>query len=45
MQRTDAAILKKAATKKGMISLRQNGIQEVLDGTTTAVELVAVTQE
>jgi len=45
MQRTDAAILKKAATKKGMISLRQNGIQKVLDGTTTAVELVAVTQE
>lgn len=45
MQRTDAAVLKKAAQSKGMITLRQNGIAKVLEGTTTAVELVAVTQE
>lgn len=45
MQRTDAAILKKAAQGKGMVTLRQNGIEKVLEGVTTAVELVAVTQE
>jgi general secretion pathway protein E len=45
MQRTDAAVLKRAAQQKGMITLRQNGIDKVLAGITTAVELVAVTQE
>jgi general secretion pathway protein E len=45
LQRTDSAVLKKAAQQKGMITLRQNGINKVLEGITTAVELVAVTQE
>jgi len=45
MQRTDSAVLKKAAQQKGMITLRQNGVNKVLEGITTAVELVAVTQE
>ena len=45
MERTDATILKKALVKKGMVSLRQNGIQKVIEGITTAIELVAVTQE
>ena len=45
MQRTDSALLKKAAQKKGMINLRQNGIEKVLNGITTAIELVSVTQE
>jgi len=45
MQRTDSAVLKKAAQAKGMITLRQTGIEKVLAGVTTAVELVAVTQE
>jgi general secretion pathway protein E len=45
MEKTDAAILKKSAESKGMINLRQNGIQKVLLGKTTPVELVAVTQE
>jgi len=45
MEKTDSAVLKRAAVGKGMISLRQNGIQKVLEGATTAVELVSVTQE
>ncbi|MBI4402708.1 MAG: type II secretion system ATPase GspE [Deltaproteobacteria bacterium] len=45
MQKADSASLKREAQAKGMISLRQNGIQRVLEGVTTAVELVAVTQE
>ena len=45
MQRADAATIKKAAMAKGMVSLRQNGIQKVLEGKTTPVELVSVTQE
>ena len=45
MQRADAATIKKAAMAKGMVSLRQNGIKKVLQGVTTPVELVAVTQE
>ena len=45
MEKADSTVIKKMATGKGMITLRQNGIQKVLDGTTTDVELVAVTQE
>ena len=45
MQRTDSALLKKAAQKKGMVTLRQTGVEKVLSGVTTAVELVSVTQE
>jgi general secretion pathway protein E len=45
MEKADATVIKKTATLHGMVSIRQSGIQKVLDGTTTAVELVAVTQE
>ncbi len=45
MEKADSSIIKRAAVKAGMISLRQNGINRVLDGTTTAVELVSVTQD
>lgn len=45
MDRADASAVKKAAEAKGMVSLRLNGIQRVLDGVTTPVELVSVTQE
>jgi len=45
MERLDSTQIKKTATEHGMVDLRQCGIQKVLDGTTTAIELVAVTQE
>ena len=45
MQKVDATLIKKMATDKGMITIRQNGIKKVLAGETSAVELVAVTQE
>ncbi len=45
MERTDANIIKKTAESKGMVSLRKNGIQKVLEGATTAIELASVTQE
>ena len=45
MEKSDASLIKKAAQANGMITLRQNGIQKVLEGATTPVELVAVTQD
>ncbi len=45
MERADASTIKKTAEKKGMIGLRANGIARVLEGVTTAIELVSVTQE
>ncbi len=45
MSKADASLIKKAAQANGMISLRQNGIQKVLEGATTPVELVSVTQD
>jgi general secretion pathway protein E len=45
MNKADSSIVKKEAIAKGMISLRNAGIQKVLDKISTAVELVAVTQE
>ena len=45
MEKSDASVIKKTAQNKGMICLRDNGIQRVLEGITSAVELVAVTQE
>lgn len=45
MEKTDSAIIKKAAQAQGMVSLRQSGIQKVLEGITSPVELVSVTQE
>ena len=45
MEKADSSTLKREAGNKGMTSLRQNGIQKVLNGITSAVELVSVTQE
>ncbi|MBI1861021.1 MAG: type II secretion system ATPase GspE [Deltaproteobacteria bacterium] len=45
MEKSDSSVIKREAVKKGMVSLRQNGILRVLEGVTTAVELVSVTQE
>lgn len=45
MQKVDSTLIKKQAQSTGMVSLRQNGIQRVLEGVTTPVELVSVTQE
>lgn len=45
MEKSDASIIKRAAQAKGMVSLRQNGILKVLEGATSPVELVSVTQE
>ena len=45
MEKADSTVIKKAAQEKGMVNLRQNGIQRVLEGVTTPVELVSVTQE
>jgi general secretion pathway protein E len=41
----DANTIKKAATSKGMLSLRQDGAHKVLKGITTIEEVVRVTQE
>jgi len=45
MEKSDASIIKRAAAAKGMETLRDNGIQKVLSGQSTAIELVSVTQE
>ena len=45
MERSDSNLVKRAAQSKGMKTLRQNGIEKVLQGVTTPVELVSVTQE
>jgi len=45
MQKSDSTLIKKMAQEKGMVSLRENAIEKVLEGATTAVELVSVTQE
>jgi len=45
MMKTDTTLIKKAAIERGMMTLRQNGIQKVLAGLTTPIELVSCTQE
>ncbi len=45
MEKADSTVIKRAAQAKGMVTLRQNGIQRVLEGVTTAIELASVTQE
>jgi general secretion pathway protein E len=45
MKMSDASSIKKVAQSKGMVTLRETGIQKVLEGATTTAELVAVTQE
>jgi len=41
----DAGTIKRKALELGMISLRDDGIQKVLAGTTTFDEVMRVTQE
>ncbi len=45
MERSDAATIKKVAVSQGMIPLRDDGIEKVMNGMTTPIELVAVTQD
>jgi type II secretory ATPase GspE/PulE/Tfp pilus assembly ATPase PilB-like protein len=45
MEKADSTLIKKVAQENGMITLRQCGVQKVLAGETTPVELVAVTQD
>jgi general secretion pathway protein E len=45
MRRSDASTIKKMAMKRGMLTLRQDGVQKVIKGITTMEEMVRVTQE
>ena len=45
MQRANANMIKAAAIKRGMRTLLQNGSQKVLEGVTTAEEVLRVTQD
>lgn len=45
MERSDSSIIKRTAQAKGMKTLRQAGIERVLSGDTTPIELVSVTQD
>ena len=45
LKTTDANAIKREAVKKGMITIRQDGAQKVLDGITTIEEVFRVTQE
>jgi type II secretory ATPase GspE/PulE/Tfp pilus assembly ATPase PilB-like protein len=45
MEKSDSTVIKRAAVQKGMVTLRLDGIQKVLEGLTTPEELVSVTQE
>ncbi len=42
---SDSNIIKSAALKQGMTSLRQNGIEKILKGVTTIEEVLRVTQD
>lgn len=45
MERGDSTQIKKVAVANGMETLRQNGVRKVIEGVTTPVELVSVTQD
>jgi len=45
MRQSDSSTIKKMAIKRGMLTLRQDGIQKVVNGITTTEEMVRVTQE
>jgi general secretion pathway protein E len=45
MKNADAAMIRRAATAKGMTTLRQDGADKVLEGITTVEEVLRVTQE
>jgi len=40
----DSDRIKKEALKQGMVTLRQDGIQKILEGVTTIEEILRVTQ-
>lgn len=45
MRRSDSSAIKKMAIRRGMLTLRQDGLQKVIRGITTTGEMVRVTQE
>jgi len=45
IQNVDSSTLKKQAIKEGMITIRDDGVEKVLNGETTIEEIVRVTQE
>jgi general secretion pathway protein E len=45
MNRLGANLIKQAAVRKGMVTLRDDGIAKVLAGSTTLDEVLRVTQE
>jgi len=45
MKHADAASIRRAATARGMATLREDGADKVLDGQTTVEEVLRVTQE
>ena len=45
LQTSDANAIKRLAVEQGMISLRRDGAQKVLDGITTIEEVFRVTQQ
>jgi general secretion pathway protein E len=45
MQNVDAGTIKKAAMAKGMLTLREDGVQKALRGLTTLEEVMLITQE
>jgi general secretion pathway protein E len=45
MRRSDSNAIKKIAMKRGMHTLRQDGVRKVINGITTTEEMVRVTQE
>ena len=45
LRTSDSNAIKRKAVEKGMVSLRQDGAQKVLDGITTIEEVFRVTQQ
>lgn len=45
MDKSDATTIRKMAQQKGMLTLRQSGVQKVLEKVTTPLEVVSVTQD
>jgi general secretion pathway protein E len=45
LKTSDSNAIKRLAVKQGMITLRQDGAQKVLDGLTTIEEVFRVTQQ
>ncbi len=45
LDRPESSVIQKAAVKKGMATLREEGVNKVLQGITTIEEIIRVTQE